>query len=222
MRERQVLNPLADGPEARRAPRPSTEVAGRSWSVSGGFLVAVDVLVPVEEGHDLPDRAFTAVADCSIGHAFRDIPAPLFICGEIDAHAEQWNPVPLTFQDPAGRNKEVRVFFAPRERGKGIMPTANTYGDHWRKALKAAGLVDAEGKPKYTPHSLRHFFASTALAAGIPIHEVSRWLGHKSIKTTVDIYGHLVPEAWDRCRDIMQTVFVDAPDVDVPGAVLAA
>ncbi len=38
----------------------------------------------------------------------------------------------------------------------------------------------------------------------MPIHEVSRWLGRKSIKTTVDIYGHLVPEAWDRCRHIMQ------------------
>jgi hypothetical protein len=27
------------------------------------------------------------------------------------------------------------------------------------------------------------------------IHEVSRSLGHKLIKTTVDIYGHLVPAA---------------------------
>ncbi|MFD8285322.1 tyrosine-type recombinase/integrase [Streptomyces solisilvae] len=59
--------------------------------------------------------------------------------------------------------------------------------------------------PKYTPHCLRHFFASTALAHGIPIHEVSRWLGHRSIKTTVDVYGHLVPASWDRCRTVMQT-----------------
>ncbi|MFG2464522.1 tyrosine-type recombinase/integrase [Streptomyces canus] len=84
------------------------------------------------------------------------------------------------------------------------MPTASTFGYHFRKACVSAGLVDVEGKAKYTPGSLRHFFASTALANGVPIREVSRWLGHKSIKTTVDIYGHLVPEAWDRCRDIMQ------------------
>jgi site-specific recombinase XerD len=45
---------------------------------------------------------------------------------------------------------------------------------------------------------LRHFFASTALANGVLIHEVSRWLGHKPIKSTVDIYSHLIPEAWDR------------------------
>ncbi|MGW1817092.1 site-specific integrase [uncultured Streptomyces sp.] len=135
---------------------------------------------------------------------YRDVPAPQFVCDEINAHAEVWEPVPLSFQNAAGRSRQVEVFFAPRERGKGTMPTANTYSYHFRKASKAAGLVDAEGKPKYHPHSLRHFFASTALAAGIPIHEVSRWLGHKSIKTTVDIYGHLVPEAWDRCRAIMQ------------------
>jgi integrase len=40
--------------------------------------------------------------------------------------------------------------------------------------------------------------ASTALAEGIPISEVSRWLGHESITTTVDLYGHLVPEASGR------------------------
>ncbi|MFJ1916840.1 tyrosine-type recombinase/integrase [Streptomyces sp. NPDC088147] len=68
------------------------------------------------------------------------------------------------------------------------MPTASSYGHHFMKACKAAGLVDANGKPKCTPHGLRHFFASTALANGISLHEVSRWLGHKSIRTTVDIY----------------------------------
>ncbi|MGX1759525.1 tyrosine-type recombinase/integrase [Streptomyces lydicus] len=54
--------------------------------------------------------------------------------------------------------------------------------------------------PAVHPHCLRHFFASTALGHGNPVHEVSRWLGHRSIKTTVDVYGHLIPASWDRCR----------------------
>ncbi|MFE9295162.1 tyrosine-type recombinase/integrase [Streptomyces niveus] len=91
------------------------------------------------------------------------------------------------------------------------MPTASTYGYHWRKACAAAGVVTPDMKPKYTPHSLRHFFASTALANGVPIHEVSRWLGHRNIKTTVDTYGHLVPEAWDRCPDVMQQALRPSP-----------
>ncbi|MFJ5045598.1 tyrosine-type recombinase/integrase [Streptomyces sp. NPDC088719] len=141
---------------------------------------------------------------------YRDVPVAPFVCTEVDEHVKAWAPIPITFRDKVGKARQVDVFFAPRERGKGTMPTANTYSYHFRKACVAAGLVDVEGKPKYHPHSLRHFFASTALAAGIPIHEVSRWLGHKSITTTVDIYGHLVPEAWDRCRAIMQTVFEPA------------
>lgn len=135
---------------------------------------------------------------------YRDVPAPPFLCEEIEAHRVLWESIPITFQNAAGKTKQVSVYFAPRERGKGTMPTATTYAYHFRKACLSAGLIDADGKPKYTPHDLRHFFASTALAAGIPILEVSRWLGHKSIKTTADIYGHIVPEAWNRCREIMQ------------------
>jgi Phage integrase family len=59
-------------------------------------------------------------------------------------------------------------------------------------------------------HDLRHTFASTALAEGVPISEVSRWLGHKSITTTVDLYGHLVPEASARARNALDGAFAAA------------
>lgn len=42
-------------------------------------------------------------------------------------------------------------------------------------------------------HSLRHTFASILIQQGKPIAHVSKWLGHSSIKVTVDIYGHLEP-----------------------------
>ncbi|AQA13766.1 hypothetical protein BV401_28410 [Streptomyces malaysiensis subsp. malaysiensis] len=127
---------------------------------------------------------------------YRDVPLPDFLAQEIDAHLRDWGTVTASDQE---------VLFAPRDRAKGTMPTATTYAYHFRKALKDAGIIKPDGSPKYTPHCLRHFFASTALAHGIPIHEVSRWLGHRSIKTTVDVYGHLVPASWDRCRTVMQT-----------------
>ncbi|HZF87621.1 hypothetical protein [Streptomyces sp.] len=63
---------------------------------------------------------------------------------------------------------------------------------------------------------MRHFFASTALANGVPIHEVSRWLGHRSVKTTVDIYRHLLPGAWERCRGLAALHAATAPGRDVP------
>ena len=72
-------------------------------------------------------------------------------------------------------------------------------------ALTLAGLAGDT-----TFHDLRHTFASTALAEGVPISEVSRWLGHKSITTTVDLYGHLVPEASGRARDALDRAFTQA------------
>lgn len=44
-------------------------------------------------------------------------------------------------------------------------------------------------------HDLRHTHASWLLAAGVPVHVVQARLGHKSIQTTVDTYGHLLPDA---------------------------
>jgi integrase len=50
-------------------------------------------------------------------------------------------------------------------------------------------------------------FASLALARGIPITDVSRWLGHKSIEVTFRIYGHLVPGSWERAREVLDAAY---------------
>jgi integrase len=42
------------------------------------------------------------------------------------------------------------------------------------------------------PHVLRHTAASLMIDSGVPIEIVSKVLGHKSIRTTVDTYGHLL------------------------------
>ncbi|WP_395373313.1 tyrosine-type recombinase/integrase [Streptomyces tubercidicus] len=66
----------------------------------------------------------------------------------------------------------------------------------WDRALKRLGL------PDYNPHDLRHKWATLTLSNGVPIHEVSRWMGHSSIKITVDRYGHLTLDGSERCRRV--------------------
>src|SRR5699024_5419572 len=44
-------------------------------------------------------------------------------------------------------------------------------------------------------HDARHTCASWLLASGIPINIVQNHLGHESITTTVDRYGHVMPAA---------------------------
>lgn len=49
----------------------------------------------------------------------------------------------------------------------------------------------------YTIHALRHYAASSWLRAGIPVNQVSEWLGHKNPNTTLRIYAHVLGEAQD-------------------------
>ena len=44
---------------------------------------------------------------------------------------------------------------------------------------------------KCTPHQLRHSYTTMLFDAGIDVKTAQTWLGHKDIKTTLDIYTHL-------------------------------
>lgn len=104
---------------------------------------------------------------------FRDIPLPHYVSEAIDKHVAEHGTSPggYLFQ---GRKYKLVV--------------RRSYQQDFQRAAAKAGLP-----PQFIPDSLRHLYASTALAEGIPITEVSRWLGHKSIEVTHQIYGHLVP-----------------------------
>ena len=48
-------------------------------------------------------------------------------------------------------------------------------------------------KPKGSSlHLLRHTHVSHLLASGVPVPAVAARLGHSSIRTTLDIYGHMI------------------------------
>lgn len=49
----------------------------------------------------------------------------------------------------------------------------------------------AELDPRPRIHDLRHTCASWLIQAGTPLPVIQRHLGHESIQTTVDVYGHL-------------------------------
>jgi integrase len=114
---------------------------------------------------------------------FRDIPLPLYVSEVIDKHVASHGTTEDGYLFQGRRHKHV---------------TRRTYQEDFQRAARKAGLP-----PEFIPHTLRHCYASTSLAHGIPITEVSRWLGHKSIEVTHQIYGHLVPTSWDRARTVL-------------------
>jgi site-specific recombinase XerD len=48
---------------------------------------------------------------------------------------------------------------------------------------------------RWSPHWLRHTHASALLLAGVPLHVVSRRLGHADVQTTMDLYGWVSEDA---------------------------
>jgi integrase len=67
----------------------------------------------------------------------------------------------------------------------------NFYNRIWRPA--ADRLAEETGRrPRI--HDLRHSHASWLIAAGVPLPVIRDRLGHESISTTVDVYGHLLPD----------------------------
>lgn len=78
----------------------------------------------------------------------------------------------------------------------------SSFYDRWERAVKRAhqdGVLPAEKNP--TPHDLRHSHAAVLLTQGRSLTYVQRRLGHESIKTTSDTYGHLLPQADDDAMD---------------------
>ena len=72
------------------------------------------------------------------------------------------------------------------------------------RAASAAGIPDG-----FTPHSLRHAYASAMLARGVQITELAHFLGHKDINTTHAVYGHLLPSAAKRAVSALNAEFAE-------------
>lgn len=89
----------------------------------------------------------------------------------------------------------------PHPETAGVIPR-NTIGKAWRAAVVKAGI---DRSPRL--HDLRHTGASWLIAEGVPLPYIQARLGHEKITTTVDIYGHLVPEAHLIMADVLAAKF---------------
>ena len=59
-------------------------------------------------------------------------------------------------------------------------------------------VADCGGLRRISLHGCRHTCATNMLKAGVPIHVVSRFLGHSSVQITLDVYGHVLPAQEER------------------------
>lgn len=71
---------------------------------------------------------------------------------------------------------------------------------YWDSLTKAAGL------PHLHFHSLRHFTATTLLAAGIPSKAVSELLGHSTTRTTIEVYQSVLTETKHEIVSVIESL----------------
>lgn len=116
------------------------------------------------------------------GERGRRVPLPDVVAFALRRHLRDhptWGPEGLLFSNSTGT---------------GLLYPYYWYGRIWRPALSAAGV------DHFKSHSLRHFYAASLLRQGVPVSEVSAWLGHTSVSFTERYYADLMPDAPGRAR----------------------
>lgn len=94
---------------------------------------------------------------------------------------------PLT----AGKAPGDLVFTATRG---GRVRSGNFWNNVWSKVVDEVAPVIGK-RPRV--HDLRHTFASWAIQKGHQLPVIQRQMGHESIQTTIDLYGHLARADFD-------------------------
>lgn len=72
----------------------------------------------------------------------------------------------------------------------------------WRIARAVVAVREqVEGLPeRFSFHDLRHYYASMLIASGLDVKIVQTRLRHASVVTTLNVYGHLMPDADETSR----------------------
>ena len=120
---------------------------------------------------------------------------------------------------PLAERLAARLEQASAEQAAGANPLGLVFpspaGKHWRSsnfnrnvlkpAYLAAGWRDAGGSGRWTWHSLRHVFCTTALFAWkLDATDVSRMAGHANYRITLDMYVGTTAGVLDRARTATQ------------------
>jgi hypothetical protein len=65
--------------------------------------------------------------------------------------------------------------------------------------------VGDRGVPPFRFHDLRHTHVAWLVAGGVPLPHIQARLGHESITTTIDTYGHLLPVGDELISTVVDT-----------------
>lgn len=94
----------------------------------------------------------------------------------------------------APKDRHDYLFVSKRNGEKGSNITGSTINNRFETLAKKLYEQSHIDLRKYSPHSLRHFYATYLIREkGYRIDDVSKWLGHSSVEMTRSTYFHYLP-----------------------------
>jgi integrase len=124
-------------------------------------------------------------------HQSRTVPIPRFLAVALAAAA-------------TGKHADDPVF---------TMPSGTVVRlSNWRRAVFQPARARAGLSARFRVHDLRHTAASLMIQAGYPPKMLQEIMGHASITTTLDLYGHLYPGEMDRYADRLDGAAAEASE----------
>lgn len=104
-----------------------------------------------------------------------------------------------------GRKFNERLFLPPKG---GPLRHRTFYRDIWlKKSCAESGIRE----PYPRLHDLRHSHVAWLIASNRPLPVIQARLGHEKITTTIDTYGHLLPDLQRAAADAASQVFASRP-----------
>jgi integrase len=153
----------------------------------------------------------------------RVVSLPTFLVNMLTVHLDRLpaDPDALVFTAPDGgpvrHGLFVRRVFKPAVKGRAEVKARVVRNGNGTRLIPARPAVPAAlpaNKRNVRWHDLRHTCAALLIAAGRHPLEIKTRLGHSSITTTMDRYGHLFPSAEGALADALDVAFNESRNVE--------
>lgn len=162
-------------------------------------LAPKDVVVEGERAYLQVRRTWTKddnhrriLGQVTKGRRRRDVSVPVALAKELAAHDTA--VLDVAQAEWAARHAAERTLFFPQ-------PDVPRWD--WERARDRAAAA-AEAPEGVRPHDLRHSHVTHLLRAGVPVHVVSKRVGHSSTSYTQDRYAHVIPQDEDTVVGIVE------------------
>jgi len=124
------------------------------------------------------------ISELKSAHSFRQIPLSKSLAKTLKQHKLESIPSPWVF---------------PSEKGTPLNPR-NVVRRHFEPALEGAGVK------KISFHGLRHSCGAHLVAGGVHPKVIQAILGHSSISTTMNVYGHVMKSEFSHVAETLDRI----------------